>query len=163
MVLCFPNLNLNNDLQSGYNRAKLALYNIETDLQEKGNSNNPLQRNLDELSKPETRLVLRKEIFPKVFTNAGEGLLTTFDLAFYPKDKGPYNFESRNTRVNANGKLINPKQAWGGMMRNIDQTDFESGNIEFIEFWLQDPFISPRFNPAAASYISILVIFQKII
>ena len=26
-------------------------------------------------------------------------------------------------------------------MRNIDQIDFETGNIEFIEFWLQDPFI----------------------
>ena len=26
-------------------------------------------------------------------------------------------------------------------MRNIDQTDFETANIEFIEFWMQDPFI----------------------
>ena len=32
-------------------------------------------------------------------------------------------------------------------MRNIDQTDFETGNIEYIEFWLQDPFIKNTANP----------------
>ena len=26
-------------------------------------------------------------------------------------------------------------------MRGLDQVDFETGNVEFIEFWLQDPFI----------------------
>lgn len=143
----FPESALNNDLQSGYNRAKIAWYQIEAVLQERRNSNNPLQNDLAELSRPETRQVLRKEIFPKVSTGFGEGLLTTFDLAFYPKDKGPFNYESRNSRVNANGRLINPKQAWGGLMRNIDQTDFETGNIEYIEFWLQDPFIQNTANP----------------
>ena len=44
-------------------------------------------------------------------------------------------------RIDANGNLLNPKEAWGGMMRNIDQTDFETSNIEFIEFWVQDPFM----------------------
>lgn len=143
----FPESALNNDLQSGYNRAKLAWYNIEPVLQEKGNPNNPLRNDLVELSKPEVRQVLQKEIFPRRSTQFSENLLTTFDIAFYPKDKGPYNYEYRGTRVNANGKLINPKQSWGGLMRNIDQTDFETSNIEFIEFWLQDPFIKNTANP----------------
>ena len=143
----FPESALNNNLASGYNRAKIAWYNIESILQEKRSSDNPLRNDLAELSKPETRQVFQKEIFPKRSTQYGEGLLTTFDLAFYPRDKGPYNYESRSTRVNANGKLINPKQAWGGLMRNIDQTDFETGNIEYIEFWLQDPFIQNNGNP----------------
>ena len=143
----FPEASLNNDLASGYNRAKIAWYNIESVLQEKRNSNNPLKNDLAELSKPETRQVLQKEIFPKRSTQFGEGLLTTFDLAYYPKDKGPYNFESRPARLDANGRLTNPKQAWGGLMRNIDQTDFETGNIEYIEFWLQDPFIKNNANP----------------
>lgn len=138
---------LNNDLQSGYNRAKLAWYQIEPVLQDRRSSNNPLQNDLAELSKPETRLVLQREIFPKRNPQFGEGLLTTFDLAFYPKDRGPYNFETRSTRVNANGRLTNPRQSWGGLMRNIDQTDFETGNIEYIEFWLQDPFIRNTANP----------------
>ena len=110
----FPESALNNDLASGYNRAKIAWYNIEAVLQEKRNSNNPLRNNLDELSKPETRQVLQSEIFPKRTNDFGQGLLTTFDLAFYPKDKGPYNYEYRNNRIDANGKLLNPKQAWGG-------------------------------------------------
>src|SRR6185436_10228136 len=32
-------------------------------------------------------------------------------------------------------------------MRNIDQTDFETGNVEYIEFWMQDPFIANTANP----------------
>ncbi|MGQ0738581.1 MAG: T9SS outer membrane translocon Sov/SprA [Bacteroidota bacterium] len=136
-----------NDLRSGQNRAKLAWYNIEPNLQEKRANNNPLQNNLAELSKPETRQVLRREVFPKQFTQFGEGLLTTFDLAFYPREKGPYNFETSTTRVNANGRILNPGQSWGGLMRNIDQTDFETSNIEFIEFWLKDPFTKSTLNP----------------
>jgi cell surface protein SprA len=138
----FPESALNNDLQSGYNRAKLAWYNIEPVLQEKGVANNPLGHNLDELSKPETRQVLQQEIFPNSSTDLGQGLLTTFDLAFYPQEKGPYNYEYRNGRIDANGKLLNPTQSWGGIMRGLDQTDFETGNIGYIQFWLQDPFIS---------------------
>jgi cell surface protein SprA len=143
----FPESALNNDLRSGFNRGKLAWYNIEPVLQERRNSNNPLQNNLDELSRPETRQVLQKEIFPRRSTQFGEGLLTTFDIAFYPKDKGPYNFEADINRVGPDGRLKNPKQAWGGLMRNIDQTDFETGNIEYIEFWMQDPFIENNSNP----------------
>lgn len=142
----FPESALNNDLASGYNRGKIAWYNVEAVLQERRNSNNPIT-DLDELSRPETRQVLRKEIFPQQSVQFGEGLLTTFDVAFYPKDKGPYNFQSDPTKINANGKLLDPKRAWGGLMRNIDQTDFETGNIEYIEFWMMDPFIENTSNP----------------
>ncbi|MFM8710942.1 MAG: cell surface protein SprA, partial [Sphingomonadales bacterium] len=103
---------------------------------------------VNELSDPRVRQVLQREIFPRRSTQFGEGLLTTFDLAFYPKEKGPYNFETDPNRINALGNLRNPRNAWGGLMRNIDQTDFETGNIEFIEFWLQDPFINNVSNPA---------------
>ena len=34
------------------------------------------------------------------------------------------------------------KSRWGGIMRAIDQTDFETGNVEYIEFWMQDPFLA---------------------
>ena len=142
-----PDASLSNDLKSGYNRAKLAWYNIESVLQER-NANNPI-KDVTELSKPETRQVLQKEIFPKRSTQFGEGLLQTFDLAFYPKEKGPYNFQTDPAKFDANGRLnpADPKKSWGGLMRNIDQTDFETSNIEYIEFWLQDPFITNNANP----------------
>ncbi len=146
--ILFPEAELNNNVEQGYNRAKLAWYQIEQQLQEARNANNPLRNNLTELSKPEVRQVYQKEIFPNRTTDFGQSILPTFDLAFYPKERGPYNFEFRNGRINAAGNLLNPKQTWGGIMRNIDQTDFETGNIEFIEFWLQDPFIN---KPATAS------------
>jgi cell surface protein SprA len=143
----FPEASLSNDLRSGRNRGKLAWYNIEPVLQEKRNTNNPIN-DLNELSDSRVRQVLQKEIFPRRSTQFGEGLLTTFDLAFYPKDKGPYNFEADPSRLDGNGRLRNPRNAWGGLMRNIDQTDFETGNIEFIEFWLQDPFLNNATSPA---------------
>jgi cell surface protein SprA len=144
----FPESALSNNLAYGYNRAKLAWYNIEPVLQEKNNTNNPFRGNVTELSKPETRQVLNQEIFPQRTNDFGQGLLTTFDLAFYPKDKGPYNYEYHAGRIDANGRLVHPGEAWGGIMRNIDQIDFETGNIEYIEFWLQDPFITNTANPA---------------
>ncbi len=143
----FPESALNNDLASGFNRAKIAWYNIEPVLQEKNNPNNPLRGNLDELSKPETRQVLQREIFPNRSVDFGQGLLNTFDIAFYPGDKGPYNFEARPGRIDANGRLVNRPQSWGGIMRSIDQIDFETNNIEYIEFWMQDPYIM---NPSSA-------------
>ena len=87
-----------------------------------------------------------QEIFPNSSTDLGQGIITTFDLAFYPQQKGPYNYESRVGRIDANGKLLNPKNSWGGIMRSLDQTDFETNNIGYIQFWLQDPFIS---NPTS--------------
>jgi cell surface protein SprA len=142
----FPEGNLSNDLTSGYRRAKLAWYNIEQRLQERSDADNPLKNNLAELIKPETRLVDQRELFPKKTPDIGQSILTTFDLAYYPKEKGPYNFVANSGKLNSNGYLTNPKESWAGIMRNIDQTDFETSNIEFIEFWVQDPFISGR-NP----------------
>ncbi|RYZ20236.1 MAG: cell surface protein SprA, partial [Chitinophagaceae bacterium] len=99
---------------------------------------------LREISRPETRQVFQNEIFPKRTLDIGQGILTTFDMAFYPREKGPYNY--RVNDVNDSNRLVRPDSSWGGIMRSIDQTDFETGNVEFIEFWMQDPFISGR-NP----------------
>ncbi|MER3463580.1 MAG: cell surface protein SprA, partial [Chitinophagaceae bacterium] len=159
----FPESALNNDLASGYNRAKLAWYNIEPVLQDKTNSNNPIRRNLDELSKPETRQVYNSEIFPKRTTDIGQGFLTTFDLAYYPKEKGPYNFLTEPSKLDPTGQLKQPQKAWGGIMRNIDQTDFETSNIEFIEFWLMDPFINKPNSQGGDLYFNLGQISEDVL
>jgi cell surface protein SprA len=128
-------------LDYGKNRAKLAWYQIEPALQQFRGANNPLGENREELSDPQTRLVKQSEIFPQRTTDYGQNQLTTFDLAFFPTEKGPYNFDNSPGSIDANNRLLNPQQRWGGLMRNIDQTDFETANIEFIEFWMQDPFV----------------------
>lgn len=157
-AILFPEADLINNLSSGYNRAKFAWYNIEPVLQERRNPNNPLRNSptfLDEISKPETRQVLQSEIFPKRTLDLGQGILTTFDLAYYPKEKGPYNFLADPAKMDANGRLMQPKKSWGGIMRNIDQTDFETSNIEFIEFWAQNPFINKPGSTGGELYFDI--------
>jgi cell surface protein SprA len=137
----FPEATLNNNLDYGKKRAKIAWYQIEPALQQFKGVNNPIGDNRTELSDPRTRLIKQSEIFPQRTTDFGQNQLTTFDLSFYPAEKGPYNYEDNPANVDANNRLKNPRQKWGGLMRNIDQTDFETANIEFIEFWLQDPFV----------------------
>ena len=145
----FPEGSLNNNLDYGKNRAKIAWYQIEPALQLYKGANNPLGNNRDELSDPQVRLVSQSEIFPQRTTDYGQNQLSTFDLAFYPNQKGPYNFDASAAGIDANDRLKNPSKRWGGLMRNIDQTDFETANVEFIEFWVQDPFIKTPVSPTA--------------
>jgi cell surface protein SprA len=139
-TILFPEAASNNNLDYGMNRAKIAWYQIEQTLQQLS-ADNPI-KNRDALSDSRVRQVYQKEIFPQKTTGFGESQLVTFDLAYYPEEKGPYNYDAANIRPN--GKLTQPNKRFGGLMRNIDQTDFETSNIEFIEFWLQDPFVMPE-------------------
>lgn len=137
----FPEAVLTDSIDYGKNRAKLAWYNIEPNLQDKNSTNNPLAGNLKELSDPRVRLVYTNELFPQQSNNITNTQTTTFDLAYYPTELGPYNYESSPSQIDANNRLKSPASRWGGIMRAIDQTDFETNNIEYMEFWVQDPFI----------------------
>ena len=139
--ILFPEADSSDNIITGKNRARIAWYQIESTLQQYKGPNNPFANNPTELSDPRVRQVYQSEIFPQRTTGFGESLLTTFDLAYYPTDRGPYNYDAAPGNIAANGKLNNPKLRWGGLMRSIDQPDFETANIEFIEFWMQDPFV----------------------
>jgi len=121
------------------NRARIAWYTIEPNLQDRNSSNNPLANNLAALSDPRIRQVFTNELFPQRTTNITDVQLPTFDLSYYPKDRGPYNYNYKD--LDGNGRIKNPSDKWGGIMRALDQTDFETGIIEYVEFWVQDPFI----------------------
>jgi cell surface protein SprA len=144
----FPEGTATNNLVYGMNRAKLAWYNIEPTLQDRSSTNNPLRGNLKELSDPRVRQVFTNELFPQRTTNITDVITSTFDLAYYPSDRGPYNFTDDPNQIDANGKFRSTTltKRWGGIMRSLDQTDFETGNIQYIEFWVQDPFIK---NPSS--------------
>lgn len=134
-----------NSLSYGYNRAKLAWYNIEPVLQDRRNTNNPV-RSYEDFTDPRIRQVRVTEIYPNRTPDLGQAQLVTFDMAYYPEERGPYNFDNRAGSIAANGRLLNPRNRWGGIMRGLDQVDFETGNVEFIEFWMQDPFLK---NPGS--------------
>ena len=38
------------------------------------------------------------------------------------------------------GALADPSSRWGGIQRALTTTDFEMANIEYLQFWLMDPF-----------------------
>jgi cell surface protein SprA len=50
-----------------------------------------------------------------------------------------YNFDTTAV-VDSLGRFDNPEDRWGGVMRGLSTNDFELANIEFIQFWLLDPF-----------------------
>jgi cell surface protein SprA len=159
----FPEATLTDSLPYNFNRAKLAWYNIEPILQDRNSVNNPMRRNVTELSDPRVRAVFNQELYPQRTNNLGENQLVTFDLAYYPTDIGPYNFVSDPSQVDANGKLKNPRQRWGGIMRSIDQTDFETSNVEFVEFWVQDPFIKKPNSTGGKLYLNLGSVSEDIL
>jgi cell surface protein SprA len=67
------------------------------------------------------------------------------DVAYYPEERGPYNYDtypsSYSAGVEPDGTLADPESRWGGIMRRIETSDFETANIEFIEFWMMDPYV----------------------
>ncbi|HVX49116.1 MAG TPA: cell surface protein SprA, partial [Chitinophagaceae bacterium] len=153
----FPEASLLDSVDYGKNRAKLAWYNIEPILQDKTSPNNPLRDNKDELSDPRVRAVSTNELFPQRTTNITDVLTSTFDLAYYPAEPGPYNFTADRNDITADGKFQpnTLRQRWGGIMRSLDQTDFETSNIEFIEFWVQNPFIKDPTSSGGKLYIDL--------
>ena len=151
----FPEAFLMDSIDYGFNRAKIAWYFIESNLQDKTSSGNPLSNNTNALSDPRSRMVYTNELFPQESTTITSSILPTFDVAYYPKDLGPYNYESRPTNINSSGQFLNPTTKWGGIMRALNQTDFEANNFEYIEFWIQDPFIMNSGNDSGKLYINL--------
>lgn len=138
----FTEANLNNDLAYGFNRAKMSFFNIDPLFYNRSGSLTPdnIKNNRAELSDPYVREVIETEVFPLRQNPAGTVLpLPTFNVAYYPTLRGPYNFTG--VGLNSNGTFSNPRNKWGGIFRRIDNNDFEALNIEFIEFWVLDPFI----------------------
>ncbi|MDE6307722.1 MAG: cell surface protein SprA, partial [Bacteroidales bacterium] len=131
-------------LASGFNRAKLAWYTVDPIFY--GN-NRPRNITKDDISLPYVRRVRVTEVFPnrEQATNQAD-YLSVLNLAFYPSEKGPYNFDVNavpgiSSGMTTEGLLRDPASRWGGIMRKIDNTNFEASNVEYIEFWVMDPFI----------------------
>ncbi len=139
----FPEGNLINDLAYGYNRARLAWYIIDPIMQR--NTAPSYLKDEKKLDDHRVREVFQAEIFPDKQTIVGQPTnIPTLDLAFYPEERGPYNFDANpsiySSGVARDGKLAKPESRWGGIMRKIETSDFEATNVEYIEFWMMDPF-----------------------
>lgn len=136
----FPESRLSNDVRYGYNRALLAWYNIDPLFTRRSSSLTPgyIKNDLKQLSDPRVREIYISDLYPNKSLNYKDAAtLPVFNLAYYPTERGPYNLDPSLT---PEGKLLRPAQRWGGMMRRLETSDFEAANIEYIEFWMLDPF-----------------------
>jgi cell surface protein SprA len=138
----FPESQLANDLSYGMNRARLNWYVIDRS-----------SRSNEDRSDSYTRTVTQQELFPNKSLDTQElPDLFTFDLSYYPDERGPYNFDLPGGTAVSSGtecegetlKLADPASRWGGVMRYINNNDFEATNVEFIEFWMMNPFMDRR-------------------
>ena len=126
------NGNQTSDLSYNYNRAKLAWYNIDQLFY--GSGNRPANINENELSRNEVRQIRYNELLPNTDLDlTQQNLVRTLDLAFYPNERGQYNFNQ-----NFDGLL--PENKWGGVMRALTTNNFEQSNVEYIQFWLMNPY-----------------------
>ena len=141
-------------VSSGMNRALLAWYNVDPIFTRRSSTLTPahIKSDLEQLSNHYVREVYVKELYPnrdQSTYNGATSTLSVLNLAYYPQERGPYNL---TLGLNSDGSLLQPETKWGGMMRRIDTNDFEQANIEYIEFWMLDPFIYTRQDGTASEY-----------
>ena len=147
-----------NGIQNGYDRALLNWYSIDPIFY---SSRRPDGITDDDLSSLYTSRVFINELFPDQDLVQGQNsVLFTLDLAYYPQERGPYNFNP----TAADG--ISPAEAtnsWAGITRQLTSTDFEQQNVEYIDFWVQDPFQENPTNPGGKLVFNLGNISEDII
>ncbi len=143
----FPEAALSNNVDYGKNRALLSWYFIDRMFTARNSSLCPgyIKSDYKQLNNPYVREVTSREIFPgRQLTYGESNTIQTLNLSFYPTERGPYNLDATN--ITDEGALTNPEKRWGGIMRKMDNTNFEQSNIEYLQFWMLSPFLDPD-NP----------------
>ena len=141
----FAESRLTNDVRYGYNRALLAWYYVDPIFTRRSSTLTPshIKGDLKQLSNHYVREVFERELYPQKAQNSysSASALPVLNLAYYPTERGAYNL---NPSLDQQGNLLTPRTNWGGMMRKLDNPDFETMNVEYIEFWMMDPYIYTR-------------------
>lgn len=138
----FEESKLSNDIKYGQNRSLLSWFSIDPLFTNRNSTLTPqhIKNDKNQLSNHFVREVYVREIYPdRKISSTETGTTTVLNLSYYPTERGPYNLDATN--IDRNGALLNPKKRWGGIMRKLDVSDFESYNVEYVEFWLMDPFV----------------------
>lgn len=132
-------------LDHNNNKAKIAWYTVDNSIfyRSLGNAR-PDNITDSDLENHYERPVLPQEIFPQ--RDNGQIVLNEplFDIAYFPGERGQYNYNAEFLDINpadpADGDRMS--QNWGGITRAItNEVNFTSTNIQYLEFWMMDPFI----------------------
>lgn len=123
------------DTDTGFKRAKLSWYTIDPIFY---STQKPNGISDDDLALNRTRRIFIDELYPQTDIAQGQTtVISTFDMTYFPRERGPYNFSNL---ANGTNNLPNPQDNFGGIMRSITSTNFEQSNVEYIQFWLLDPY-----------------------
>ena len=129
----------NSDLSYNYKRGKLAWYSIDQIFY--GFGETPASIDADELSRSETRQINFDELFPnQQFDITQNTQIRTLDLAYFPSERGSYNFNPNANNFDGALRLPDPETNWGGIMRPLNTNNFDQANVEYIQFWIMDPY-----------------------
>ncbi len=145
-----------NGIENGYGRALLNWYTVDPIFY---STQRPSGITDDDISDLYTRRIFIEEIFDQDIVQGQTSVINTLDLAYYPAERGPYNFDPSA----ANGNNLNPSNSWAGITRQITSTDFEQANVEYIEFWVQDPFLDNPSNPGGKLFLNLGNISEDIL
>ena len=86
-------------------------------------------------------------------------MINTLDLVYNPEERGPYNYKLDAV----DGVLETPQNSWAGITRQLTSTDFEQSNVEYVEFWLMDPFTDNPSNPGGKLVLNLGNISEDVI
>lgn len=127
------------DYSLNYYRRGLSWYNIDPRFYQ---SNSPISK--ADLSNHASRKVNVRELFSGRDITAGtQTFNTTFDLAYFPEERGPYN-------LNPDWENETNDDKWAGITRALSVTNLKQTNVEYIEFWLMDPYADGQSNSSQA-------------
>ena len=158
-----PYSTLTNDIRTGYNRARISWYTIDPLFTRRSSSLTPshIKSDIEQLSNHYVREVYERELFPNKESVHGESsTLSLLNLTYYPDERGPYNLDPDLT---FDGKLNDPEKRWGGITRQLGTTDFETANIQYVEFWMLDPFIYEQAGMGGDLYINLGEVSEDIL
>ncbi|WP_282071038.1 cell surface protein SprA [Polaribacter atrinae] len=135
----FPGFNGDQeDFSYNYQRGKLAWYNVDQIFYGAGDT--PANINAAELSRAETRQINYRELFPNVQLDITQNsVIRTLDLAYFPSERGSYNLDT-GINVKADGTFSDPENRWAGVMRSLTTNNFDQANVEYVQFWVMDPY-----------------------
>ncbi|MDX1328661.1 MAG: cell surface protein SprA, partial [Arenibacter sp.] len=133
-----------NSMESGFGRAKLAWYTIDPIFY---SNQRPSSIRDDDISTNETRRIYIQDIFNQDVPQGQTLAQNTLDLAYYPQLKGPYN-------AHPDFEGAQPEEKWGGIMRPLNSTNFEQSNVEYLQFWVLDPYVDGKATSAGELVIN---------
>lgn len=139
----FPEAAIKTGLESGYDRAHMAWYIIDptTFFQNASITPDHIKNDPTIFTNSQIHPLTQTQLFPQFQQPLGTlNNMPILDLAYYPTERGPYNYDTDISNIDENGQFTNPDDRWAGVMRSLTTTNFETANVQFIQFWILDPF-----------------------